>query len=488
MKALSNFIKKYPGILIVIIITLLAAFLRLYNLEKYATFLADQGRDAIIIKRIATFEHFTAIGPPTSIGYVFLGPFYYYFIAPWFWLFRFQPVGLVFGVAFFSICFIPINYLVIKKIFDKKTALISTFLIAFSSTMIDFSRFSWNPNLLPLFALITYILLVLGFEKKSYIYFALFGIMLSFSMQLHYLALILIPPSGILFIANILNSKKNAKKYIIGMFVSIATFILGTSPLIIFDLKHNFLNVKSFINLISTPNAISSNSLANLFGAFNFLNQYTLNQSIPQIITTIIGVILFIYFLTLFRSVKLLVDKKSALFVFLILTIIGVSMYPGPKHAHYFGIVYPFYFAVIALLLSRLFSSLFGKLFLISLLSFYVYLQTPGYRFFYADQLNQIEHSKKVVAFLDQKIGSAQFNFAVQPDGWQENAYLYFLELNGKRPVNKELREVTDQMFVICGNPCDPYTTRSWNVTMFGSFKIADEWNVEGLKIYKLVH
>ena len=249
-----------------------------------------------------------------------------------------------------------------------------------------------------------------------------------------------------------------------------------------------FSQLKSFINLITTPNTISSNNLANLFGAFNFLNQYILNHSVPQIVTTVIGIILFIYFLTLFRSIKLLADKKNALLVFLVLSIIGVSMYPGPKHAHYFGIVYPFYFAVIALLLSRLFSTLFGKVLLISLLSFYIYLQTPGYRFFYADQLNQIEHSKKVAAFLDQKIGSSPFNFAVQPDGWQEDAYLYFLELNGKRPVNRELREVTDQMFVVCGNPCDPYTTRSWNVTMFGSFKIADEWDVEGLKIYKLIH
>ncbi len=488
MKAVLNFVKKYPGILIIIILTLVAAFLRLYNLERYATFLADQGRDAIIVKRLATFEHFTAIGPPTSVGYVFLGPFYYYFIAPWFWIFRFQPVGLVFGVAFFSICFIPVNYFVIKKIFDEKVAIISSILITFSSIMIDFSRFSWNPNLLPLFFFFLYIIFVLGFEKRSYIYFALFGIILSFSMQLHYLALILIPPAGILFIANILNSKKYAKKYIVGIFVSIAAFILGTAPLIIFDLKHNFLNVKSFINLITTPNTISSNNLDNLFGAFNFLNQYIFNHSIPRIVTTIISLILFIYFLTLFRSLKILIDKKNTLFIFLVLSIIGVSMYPGPKHAHYFGIVYPFYFAVISLCVARLFSSLFGKIFLIFLLTFYIYLQTPGYRFFYADQLNQIEHSKKVAAFLYEKIGSAPFNFAVQPDGWQEDAYLYFLELNGKRPVNRELREVTDQMFVLCGNPCDPNTTRSWNVTMFGGFKIADEWEVEGLKIYKLIH
>ena len=482
-----NLIKKYPGILVIFILTLLAAFLRLYNLERYATFLADQGRDAIIIKRIATLEHLTAIGPPTSLGYVFLGPFYYYFIVPWLWIFQFQPVGLVFGVAFFSICFVPINYIIIRKILDEKTALISSSLIVFSSTMIDFSRFSWNPNLLPLFALVTYILLILSFEKKRYIFFALFGAMLSFSIQLHYLSLILIFPSGLLFIAHFINSKKNAKKYIIGMFVSIATFVLGASPLIIFDLKHNFINVKSFINLITTPNTISTNSLANLLSSFNFLNQYAFNHNIPKIITTIISGILLIYFLTLLRSIKLLIKNKNTFFIFLFLSIIGVSMYPGPKHAHYFGIVYPFYFAIISLCITKLFSSLYGKILLIAVLFFYIYLQTPGYRFFNANQLNQIQHAKKVAAFLNQKIGPAPFNFAVQPDGWQEDAYLYFLELSGKRPANRELKEVTGQMFVVCGDPCDLYKTKSWNVTMFGKFTIKETWGVEGIKIYKLI-
>ena len=488
MKTVLNLIKKHPEIIIIGILTLFAAFLRLYNLEKFATFLADQGRDAIVIKRIATFEHFTAIGPSTSIGYVFLGPFYYYFIAPWLWIFQFQPVGLAFGVAFFSICFIPINYLVIRKIFDKKTAFISSLLITFSSTMIDFSRFSWNPNLLPLFALITYILLILGFEKRRYIYFALFGAILSFSVQLHYLAFILIPPSGLLFIAHFLKSKKDTKKIIIGMFISLLMFILCLSPLIIFDLKHNFLNLKSFISLISSPGQISSYNLDNFFTSFNFLNKYVFNHSIPKIITDIIACILFIYSLILFITTKSIVKTKNTLFLFLILTIIGVSMYPGPKHAHYFGIVYPFYFAVIGLCITKLFSSLFGKIISGCVLLFFIYIQTNGYAFFYANQLNQIQHAKKVATFLNQKIGPAPFNFAVQPDGWQENAYLYFLELFGKRPVNRELKEVTNQMFLLCGNPCDPYKTKSWNVTMFGTFTIKESWDVEGVKIYKLIH
>ena len=140
---------------LLITIVLVGIFLRFYKLEGFVTFLGDQGRDAIIVKRIITLEHFPAIGPPTSIGQVYLGPFYYYFIAPWLLLSNFNPIGLAVGVAFFSSLYLLINYLIVKELFDKKIALISTILLSFSSVLIDFSRFSWNPNLLPLFALLT---------------------------------------------------------------------------------------------------------------------------------------------------------------------------------------------------------------------------------------------------------------------------------------------------------------------------------------------
>src|SRR3990167_69668 len=141
--------------LICFIVTIaITTFLRLYRFDSFVTFLGDQGRDALIIKRIITLEHLPAIGAPTSVGQIYLGPFYYYFIAPWLLLFNFEPIGLAFGVAFFSSLFILVFYHLIKKIFDPMTALISAFFIPFSSVLVESSRFSWNPNLLPLFSLL----------------------------------------------------------------------------------------------------------------------------------------------------------------------------------------------------------------------------------------------------------------------------------------------------------------------------------------------
>src|SRR3989344_3406416 len=138
----------------VFILFFIGLFLRLFRIDAFVTFLGDQGRDAIIIKRIITFEHFPAIGPPTSIGQVYLGPFYYYFIAPWLWFSNFDPIGPAIGVAILSSIFIVLSYILIKDIFDKKVALFSSILITFSSVIVEFSRFSWNPNLLPFFALL----------------------------------------------------------------------------------------------------------------------------------------------------------------------------------------------------------------------------------------------------------------------------------------------------------------------------------------------
>src|SRR3989304_4787130 len=153
MRRILNILSNNYLVLVISLIT--GVFLRFYKLAGFTTFLGDQGRDAIIVKRILTLEHLPAIGAPTSVGQVYLGPFYYYFITPWLWFFHLNPIGLVFGVALFSSIYLLINYIIVKELFDKRIALISTIFLSFSSVLIDFSRFSWNPNLLPLFTLLT---------------------------------------------------------------------------------------------------------------------------------------------------------------------------------------------------------------------------------------------------------------------------------------------------------------------------------------------
>ena len=190
---------------------IIGVFLRFYKLSGFTTFLGDQGRDAIILKRIVTLEHFPAIGAPTSIGQVYLGPFYYYFIAPWLLFFKFNPIGPVVGVVLFSSLYLLINYFIVKELVDKKTALISTVFLSFSSVLIELSRFSWNPNLLPLFTLLTIYFVIKSIKTNRWYFFALTGAFLSFSVQLHYLALFILPAAFIIYIGYFVKNIKQTK-------------------------------------------------------------------------------------------------------------------------------------------------------------------------------------------------------------------------------------------------------------------------------------
>ena len=88
--------------LAVMILTAIALFLRLDSIYETVTFLGDQGRDAIIMRNIATLRDLPALGPITSVGSVYLGPLYYYLMAPWLLLSGFNAVGPAIGIARFS--------------------------------------------------------------------------------------------------------------------------------------------------------------------------------------------------------------------------------------------------------------------------------------------------------------------------------------------------------------------------------------------------
>src|SRR5213080_2576723 len=101
MKKLLNFFKK-PQNIVLILILVFAAFLRLYRIADYMTFLGDEGRDVLVVYNIL-HGHLTLLGPTSSVGGFFTGPVYYYFMAPFLWLFNYDPVGPAVMVALFGI-------------------------------------------------------------------------------------------------------------------------------------------------------------------------------------------------------------------------------------------------------------------------------------------------------------------------------------------------------------------------------------------------
>ncbi|MBU3935284.1 glycosyltransferase family 39 protein, partial [Patescibacteria group bacterium] len=202
------FVKKNP---LFVAILLISAFFRLFRISSYMEFLGDQGRDLVIVRDFLKNGNLFFIGPQTSIGNMYLGPYYYYLIAPALLLANFNPVGPAIFVALLSVLTTALIYFVAKKWFDTKSALVASLLFAISPVVIKYSSFSWNPNIMPIFSLLFVYFLVQAvfFKKYKHLIYA----SLSFIMILnsHYLGLLLLPLAAIYWFFHWLSLKKDPK-------------------------------------------------------------------------------------------------------------------------------------------------------------------------------------------------------------------------------------------------------------------------------------
>jgi len=167
-------------------ILLLGFFLRFYHLKALAMFIGDQGRDYLVAKEILVNHRFPLIGPQTSIPWIYLGPFFYYFLAIFLWLGKFDPVWPAYGTALFGVFTIYLIYLLGKKIKNEETGLLASFFYAISPYAVLQSRVSLHPSILPFFVIL-YLIFLLKFN--------LLGQILSFliAVQLHLSAILLLP-------------------------------------------------------------------------------------------------------------------------------------------------------------------------------------------------------------------------------------------------------------------------------------------------------
>jgi len=155
-KYFKDFLKDNPQeVFFVAVIIILASVLRLYRISEYMTFLGDEGRDVMIVRRFLVNGDLMLIGPGTSIGNMYLGPLYYYLIAPALLLANFSPVGPAIFIALLGVATVFLVFFVGREWFGPTAGGFAALLYSLSSVVIIYSRSSWNPNIMPFFALLT---------------------------------------------------------------------------------------------------------------------------------------------------------------------------------------------------------------------------------------------------------------------------------------------------------------------------------------------
>lgn len=528
---------RYKYHLLIAGILIFAAFVRLYRIEDYMTFLGDEGRDALVVYGILHGK-LTLLGPTASVGGFFLGPIYYYFMAPFLWFFNYNPVGPAIMVALFGVATVWLVYYVGSQWFGARTGIISSILYTVSPLVIGYSRSSWNPNLMPFFSLLSLYMVYRAVVRNSNFLFVVSGFILGIALQLHYLTIFLGFIIGVYVLCEYLlglyiqkgefNYKRTAFFIIKWYFFIFCGFIVGLSPFIAFELRHSFPNIQSIIKFIFSSGdtgttdrftQIATDVFFRLFGrlitAFPPPEQVTLDISsvtFDILVTRITVPVAPWYFFTLalgiFSTLLLLWrfyvsikerHKNARVFLLIVLWFfLGIALFGFYKkqiYDYYFGFLFPASFFLVGYFISFLWEKK-GKYRMLSVGVFFLLflLNIHGVPFRHTPN-RQMAQVKYIADFVLDKTNGKPFNFAIIAGGNSDHGYRYFLKLAKKDPVEiKKVYEdpnrisVTDQLFVVCEGPCSPQGDPAWEIAGFGRAEIEEEWPVSVVVVYKLGH
>jgi len=121
-------------------------------------------------------------------------------------------------------------------------------------------------------------------------------------------------------------------------------------------------------------------------------------------------------------------------------------------------------------------------------ISGYIFLNFQKYYFLRNQPNNQIMLAKNIAQKISHNITKNKFTITALPEKYSDSTYRFFLELWGKRSIEKDSLEKADELFVVCEKKCDFIIGNPmWDIAFFAPNKIVGEWSVEGVKIYKLI-
>lgn len=510
--------KKITWILLGLVL-ILATFLRLYRISEYMTFLGDEGRDALVALGILQ-GHFTLLGPRASAGDFFTGPIYYYMMAPFLWLFHLDPVGPAVMVALVGVATVWLTYHVGKAFFDKKTGLIAAALYAVSPLVINYSHSSWNPNVVPFFALSTiYILYKAVTTVRSWKYYLLVGFLLGICIQLHYISTFLAVVVAIsLFLMHWFLNNKILVIPLIKYYLEIfAGFILGYSPFLAFEARHGFPNTRTIFKFILSDTTKQSYETYHSFYQpitdvfFRVFGRLVFNYPTPDFYTHFSPVFLQIFgtivvLFALAAIIVLLLNKNKfvtiILLVWLALGVLLFGFYKKPIYDYYLVFMFPLPFLLIANLIGRALDLKRGKMAYGVVLGGLLFIGIFAYNMYYQPLRfapnNQKGQTEQISKFVAQQTNNRPYNFALLSQGLgnSDYAYVYYLTILEHTPVTIEnpandpgRKTVMDQLLIVCEDTnCKPLGNPLWEIAGFGQAAVWKSWNLPWVKVYKLVH
>ena len=276
--------KDWP---IILLILFLAAAKYFYQALVLNPFEIDQEFLALEAWNFLKLGKATLIGAHTSVGGMYIGPFYTYFITLLMFLTKLNPHTINIASAVWATATAVSLYFIGRKLFSREVGMVAGILAAVSLDYL--SLLSVPPLVIPLglVSLLTFYSLSQWSNNRRF--FIVSVILAGIGLHLHFTGLYL---SAFILLWLFITKFKLTKRDLI---ITVLLILFFLSPLIVFDLRHDFLNSRNFITFLLTTNGLKvipwsvwrsfNLSLANLGALFNSFQNYNLffNISWPLI-------------------------------------------------------------------------------------------------------------------------------------------------------------------------------------------------------------
>jgi hypothetical protein len=357
---------KVKKVLVIVLIFILGLGLRLYKLDERTLFDADQEWLASQSFELLKGD-IPLLGPVTSIGSFSIGPGFIYLWSIVGIFTSSSPITGAYLSVFLGIVTLVALFLFTKYYIDQKVAYVFLFLTAISSNLIFWDQSPWAPSLF----FVSQIILLTGayLATKNKVGYVLIVLGLVGGFQSHF-GIVLSLLSVVLYFIFVKPVKIDLKTFILSFLI----LLIGFLPNIVFDLTHNFVNLKRIAGTIADDNL-------NYFVSFNkivsVLNNNTTSLIYPRnsnLVDSVLNKGLFA--LVLVNGISLLRDKKYKN-ISLLLLITGVFpailfyIQQGKFSEYYLMMTVPSMLLLVALLLMRIANK---KIVLIPILLISIYL------------------------------------------------------------------------------------------------------------------
>lgn len=414
-----------------------ALFLRVYKLDQLLGFYYDQGRDAFVVWDLLHQGNFFLVGPITGIEGIFLGPFYYYLITPFYFLSGGSPVFVAAVLNIISVLGILFLYLITKEFFDRKVALLTVFLTSFSYSLVIFSRWLSHPPLLPTFSLvIIYSLLQIYKGKEKW--WLMIGLFLGICLQLEAASAIFFIPTILIF--GIWQYKKT--KHFLFIIVSIFLFLLTLVPQVAFDFRHQGGLQQAFQNFLLTKKSFHLplgeflEKRLNLYLNILFSKLFYAKQDtglIWLLILTVLGIL---------KRKEIFAKERKILALWFFIPLAGYLFYQGNLGLfwdYYLSGVWLVFLMLVSFLLVGIWPKVWGKSMVVLFLALFLYLNISqlfiyhriGVGILLRDQIGAID-------WIYQDVQERDFNLDIYVPPVIPYAYDYLFKWYGENKYHRQ--------------------------------------------------